>query len=82
MAKFKSVYPSLGFYVDEQLHNFTEGRYETDEPAFIDILSKLSDVSREDVADEVPDAPAPKAKPPVKPKAPPKAKATEAKATE
>lgn len=71
MAKFNSVYPSLGFYVDEQLHNFTEGRYETDEPAFIDVLSKLSDVSREDVAME---PPAPKAKPPAKQKAPPKAK--------
>lgn len=79
MAKFKSVYPSLGFYVDEQLHNFTEGRYETDEPAIIAVLSKLSDVTREDVA---PEPPAPKAKPPVKPKAPPKAKATEAKAAE
>lgn len=79
MAKFKSVYPSLGFYVDEQLHNFTEGRYETDEPAIIAVLSKLSDVTREDVANE---PPAPKAKPPVKPKAPPKAKATEAKAAE
>jgi hypothetical protein len=71
MAKFKSVYPSLGFYVNDQLHNFTEGRYETDEPAFIDVLSKLSDVSREEVA------PAPKAKAPAKPKAPPKAKAGE-----
>lgn len=74
MAKFKSDYPSLGFYVDEQLHNFTEGRYETDEPAIIAVLSKLSDVTREDVANE---PPAPKAKPPAKPKAPPKAKATE-----
>lgn len=83
MAKFKSVYPSLGFYVDEQLHNFTEGHYETDEPAFIDVLSKLSDVTREDVANEVSnEPPAPKAKPTVKPKAPPKAKAAEAKTTE
>lgn len=85
MAKFKSVYPSLGFYVDEQLHTFTEGRYETDEPATIAVLSKLSDVTREDVENEVSEVqapPAPKAKPPVKPKAPPKAKATEAKAAE
>lgn len=74
MAKFKSVYPSLGFYVNDQLHNFTEGRYETDEPDFIDVLSKLSDVTREEVANE---APAPKAKAPAKPKAPPKAKAGE-----
>lgn len=74
MAKFKSVYPSLGFYVDGQLHNFTEGRYETDEPAFIDVLSKLSDVTREEVVDETP---APKAKAPAKPKATPKAKAGE-----
>lgn len=74
MANFKSVYPSLGFYVDGQLHNFTEGRYETDEPAFIDVLSKLSDVTREEVANE---APAPKAKAPTKPKATPKAKAGE-----
>lgn len=77
MAKFKSVYPSLGFYVDEQLHNFTEGRYETDEPAIIAVLSKLSDVTREEVANEVPEAHAPKAKAHAKPKAPPKAKATE-----
>ena len=80
MAKFKSVYPSLGFYVDEQLHNFTEGRYETDEPAFIAVLSELSDVTREEVANEVPEAqapPAPKAKAPAKPKAPPKAKAAD-----
>lgn len=74
MAKFKSVYPSLGFYVNGHLHNFTEGRYETDEPAFIDVLSKLGDVTREEVADEVS---APKAKAPAKPKAPPKAKAGE-----
>lgn len=77
MAKFKSVYPSLGFYVNDQLHNFTEGRYETDEPAFIDVLSKLSDVTREEVANEVPEPPAPKAKATAKPKAPPKAKAGE-----
>ncbi len=77
MAKFKSVYPSLGFYVNDQLHNFTEGRYETDEPAFIAVLSKLSDVTREEVANEVPEAPAPKAKAPAKPKATPKAKAGE-----
>lgn len=74
MAKFKSVYPSLGFYVNDQLHNFTEGRYETDEPAFIDVLSKLSDVTREEVSNE---APTPKAKAPAKPKATPKAKAGE-----
>lgn len=74
MAKFNSVYPSLGFYVDKQLHNFTEGRYETDEPATIAVLSKLSDVTREDVANE---PPAPKAKAPAKPKAPPKAKAAD-----
>lgn len=70
MAKFRSVYPSLGFYVNDQLHNFTEGRYETDEPAFIDVLSKLGDVTCEEVA-------APKAKAHAKPKATPKAKAGE-----
>ena len=48
MAKFKSKYPKLGFYVGESLKHFSGGIYETDDKDEIEVLDALIDANRVD----------------------------------
>jgi hypothetical protein len=61
MAKYKSQYLELGFYVNGERKQFSGGNYATEDKSEIEVLDKLSDaVKIEEVA--------PEAKPAVKPK--------------
>ena len=48
MAKFKSRYSGLGFYVNGSLRRFKNGVYVTNDKEEIAVLEKLSDVKRVD----------------------------------
>jgi hypothetical protein len=61
MAKYKSQYPELGFYVKGELKNFNGGNYATEDKSEIEVLDKLSDAIKIE-------EPAPEAKPAVKTK--------------
>lgn len=52
MAKYKSKYPALGFYVDGELRKFSGGEYNTTDKADIAVLDELIDVVK--VAEEKP----------------------------
>jgi hypothetical protein len=43
MAKYKSQYPELGFYVKGELKNFNGGKYATEDMSEIEVLDNLSD---------------------------------------
>ncbi|MGN7387729.1 hypothetical protein [Sporosarcina sp. SAFN-015] len=49
MAKFKTRYSELGFYVDGSLCRFKGGIYVTEDKAEITVLETLADVERVDV---------------------------------
>lgn len=68
MAKFKTSFSELGFYVNGSLCRFKGGIYVTDDKAEIAVLEKLADVQRVDEAK-------PKAAEPKETKAPTKGKA-------
>lgn len=63
MAKFKSMYPELGFYCCGELHKFYNGEFSTGKDCEIAALNKLADAERVDAPAEAP-----------KPKAPAKSK--------
>lgn len=48
MAKYKSKYPKLGFYVGESLKHFSGGIYETDDKDEIAVLDTIIDANRID----------------------------------
>lgn len=56
MAEFNSHYKELGFYVKGEYRQFNDGRYVTEDQDTIEVLGKLSDVTRLD-------EPKPEAKP-------------------
>lgn len=64
MAKYKSRYPELTFYVGSEAKRFTNGIYETDDKATQDVLNSLSDVAREAETVSKPKASEPKPKAP------------------
>jgi hypothetical protein len=43
MAKYKSQYPELGFYVKGERKQFSGGKYATEDKSEIDVLDNLSD---------------------------------------
>lgn len=43
MAKYKSQYLELGFYVDGERKQFSGGKYATEDKSEIEVLDKLSD---------------------------------------
>jgi len=59
MAKYESKYPTLGFYVYDELKRFNGGVYETDDKDEIAVLDALIDTNRID-------EPQPEAKPATK----------------
>jgi hypothetical protein len=62
MAKYKSQYLELGFYVNGERKQFCGGKYATDDKSEVEVLDKLADAVKVDEA--VPEAkPAPKPKP-------------------
>ena len=48
MAKYESKYPTLGFYVNDELKRFSGGAYETDDKDEIAVLDALIDAKRVD----------------------------------
>lgn len=48
MAKYKSEYPELGFYVYGERKKFNHGVYETDDKDTIRVLDSLKNVERVD----------------------------------
>ena len=46
MAKYKSKYLALSFYVSEERKQFSAGVYETDDAATIAVLDGISDAQR------------------------------------
>ena len=46
MAKYTSQYPSLGFYVNDELKRFSNGEYNTDDKDEIAVLDALLDAKR------------------------------------
>lgn len=48
MAKFKTRFGELGFYVDGSLCRFKGGTYVTDDKTAIEVLETLADVERVD----------------------------------
>lgn len=61
MAKYKSQYPELGFYVKGERKQFSGGNYVTEDESEIKVLDKLMDAVK--VEEAVPEAkPAPKPK--------------------
>jgi hypothetical protein len=54
MAKFKSIYSELTFYVEGKRHSFYHGEYSTDDPKVIDVLEKIPYVRRVDEVVEEP----------------------------
>jgi hypothetical protein len=60
MAKYKSQYPELGFYVKGERKQFSGGKYATEDKSEIEVLDNLSDAVKVEEA--------PEAKPAVKPK--------------
>ena len=48
MAKYESKYPTLGFYVYNELKRFSGGVYETDDKDEIEVLDALIDAKRVD----------------------------------
>jgi hypothetical protein len=60
MAKYKSQYLELGFYVNGERKQFSGGIYATEDKSEIEVLDKLSDAIKLEEA--------PEAKPAVKPK--------------
>jgi hypothetical protein len=61
MAKYKSQYPELGFYVAGERKQFSGGNYATEDKSEIELLDKLSDAVKVEEA-----KPAPKPKPATK----------------
>jgi hypothetical protein len=61
MAKYKSQYLELGFYVKGERKQFSGGKYATEDKSEIEVLDNLSDVIKIEEA-------APEAKPAAKPK--------------
>jgi hypothetical protein len=59
MAKFKSHYLELGFYVNGEYKQFNDGHFVTEDKETIELLENLADVVREDKPAE--EAPKPKA---------------------
>jgi hypothetical protein len=60
MAKYKSQYLELGFYVNGERKQFSGGKYATEDKSEIEMLDKLSDAIKLEEA--------PEAKPVAKPK--------------
>ncbi|SET69097.1 hypothetical protein SAMN05216389_1215 [Oceanobacillus limi] len=60
MAKYKSKYPELGFYVKDERKQFMNGNYTTEKKAEIDVLDNLTDVEK---VEEEKAEPKPKAQP-------------------
>lgn len=58
MAKYKSQYLELGFYVNGERKQFSGGNYVTEDKSEIEVLDNLSDAVRVEEA-----KPAPKPKP-------------------
>lgn len=48
MAKFKSKYRELSFYIGDKLLSFSGGSFSTDDKEVIAVLDKLKDVKRVD----------------------------------
>jgi hypothetical protein len=46
MAKYKSQYPELGFYVKGERKQFSGGKYATEDKSEIEVLDKLSDATK------------------------------------
>lgn len=46
MAEFVSKYLRLGFYVGDQLRQFSGGKYRTEDAKELEVLNKLSECSR------------------------------------
>jgi hypothetical protein len=65
LAEFNSHYLQLGFYVNGEYKRFDGGRYVTDDEATIEVLSKITDAHRVDVAPKKAEE-SPKAKAPAK----------------
>jgi hypothetical protein len=64
MAKYKSQYLELGFYVNGERKQFSGGKYATEDKSEIEVLDKLSDaVKVEEVVPEAKPAPKPKSVP-------------------
>jgi hypothetical protein len=62
MAKYKSQYLELGFYVKGERKQFSGGKYATEDKSEIEVLDNLSDAVK--VEETQPEAkPAPKPKP-------------------
>jgi hypothetical protein len=61
MAKYKSQYLELGFYVKGERKQFSGGKYATEDKSEIEVLDKLSDAIKiEEVKPAVKQKPAPK----------------------
>ncbi|WP_239613930.1 hypothetical protein [Cohnella mopanensis] len=44
--EYTSRYPALGFYVNDEVHYFSTGRYVTDDPETIAVLDSIPDAIR------------------------------------
>lgn len=64
MAKFKSIFHNLGFYVKDKLHRFVNGEFETKSKEVIKVLESIPGVERVDQPEEKPAQEAPKAEQP------------------
>jgi len=67
MAEYKSQYPELGFYANDEFKQFSGGKYVTEDKGEIEVLDKLLDATRVDE---------PKPEPKTEPKATPRKTAT------